>query len=34
VKKGQANGTQATFQKVVLKPGEGTQQILLDDTIP
>jgi hypothetical protein len=34
VKKGQANGTQATFQKVVLKPGEDTQQILLDGTIP
>jgi hypothetical protein len=34
VKKGQANGTQATFQKVVLKPGEATRQILLDGTIP
>jgi PIF1-like helicase len=34
VKKGQANGMQATFQKVVLKLGEATWQILLDGTIP
>ena len=36
VKKGQANGTQATFQKIVLKAGEEahTQQVLLDGTIP
>ena len=36
VKQGQANGTQATFQKLVLKAGEEahTQQVLLDCTIP
>ena len=31
---GQANGTQATFQKLILKPGEVTQQVLLDGAIP
>jgi hypothetical protein len=34
VKNGQANGTQATFEKVVLKAGEEPQQVLLDGTIP
>jgi hypothetical protein len=34
VNKGQANGTQATFVKVVLKAGEEVQYVLLDCTIP
>jgi hypothetical protein len=34
VQQGQANGTQATFQKLILKPGEVTQQVLLNGTIP
>jgi hypothetical protein len=34
VRRGLANGTQATFQKVVLKPGEVTQQVTLDGDIP
>jgi hypothetical protein len=31
---GKANGTQATFEKLVLKPGEQTQYVLLDGAIP
>jgi hypothetical protein len=34
VQQGQANGTQATFKKLILKPGEVAQQVLLDGTIP
>jgi hypothetical protein len=34
VSNGQANGTQATFEKVVLKPGQETQLVLLDGYIP
>jgi len=34
VRRGLANGTQATFQKIVLKPGEVTQQVTLDGDIP
>jgi hypothetical protein len=34
VTKGEANGTQATFEKVVLKAGEEAQHVLLDGTIP
>jgi hypothetical protein len=34
VSNGQANGTQATFEKVVLKPGQQFQNVLLDGTIP
>jgi hypothetical protein len=34
VSNGQANGTRATFQKVVLKPGEEPHHVLLDDTVP
>jgi hypothetical protein len=34
VRKGQANGTQATFQKIILKPGEVPQQVILDGDIP
>jgi len=34
VTKGEANGTQAIFEKVVLKAGEEAQHVLLDGTIP
>jgi hypothetical protein len=34
VSKGQANGTQATVEGIVLKPGERPQQVLLDGSIP
>jgi hypothetical protein len=34
VKEGQANGTQVTVEKVVLKAGEQPKEILLDGTIP
>ena len=34
VRQGLANGMQATFQKVILKPGEVTQQVTLDGDIP
>ena len=31
---GQANGTQVTLEKIVLKPGETTQEVLLEHRIP
>jgi len=34
VTKGQANGTQAILEKIVLKPGEMMQEVLLDNQIP
>ena len=34
VTSGQANGTQATLETIVLKPGETTQEVLLDNQIP
>ena len=34
VKNGQANGTQATVEKAVLKSGKETQQVLLQNRIP
>jgi hypothetical protein len=34
VTNGQANGTQATFERVVLKPGEQPHQVLLDGNVP
>jgi hypothetical protein len=34
VSKGQANGTQATFESIVLKAGEQPQHVLLDGNIP
>jgi hypothetical protein len=34
VSNGQANGTQPTFEKVVLKPGQETQHVLLNGEIP
>ena len=34
VTKGEANGTQATLEKIVLKAGETTQEVLLENQIP
>ena len=34
VRNGQANGTQATLEKVVLKPGKQMKQVLLEKRIP
>jgi len=34
VRDGQANGTQATVQKVILKNGETTQHVMLGGSIP
>ena len=34
VTKGQANGNQAILEKIVLKPGEMMQEVLLDNQIP
>ena len=31
---GQANGTQVTLEKIVLKGGETTQEVVLQDRIP
>jgi hypothetical protein len=34
VKAGEANGTQATVEKIVLKSGEKSQQVLIQDDVP
>jgi hypothetical protein len=34
VRNGQANGTQATFEGITLKPGEEPQQVLLEGNVP